>query len=549
MAGQYVQRSLDDLGTPLADVTFCVLDIETTGSDRLADGITELGAVKVRGGIQQGTFHTMVNPGTRIPPSITVLTGITESMVASAPRIEQVLPAFDEFARGCVLVGHNVRFDISFLDAARHRRGDAPLDHTVVDTLPLARRLVRDEVPDCRLGTLANRFRLTTRPTHRAFDDAMATPELLHVLLERAAAWGVLGLDDLIALPRLGSHPQVAKLRMTNNLPRSPGVYTFRDARGEVLYVGKATNLRSRVRSYFGSEDRRKVGPMLREAASVQHVVTPDVLVAEVLEARLLRTLRPRYNAAGTGWDRYCYVRLTTNEPWPRLTITRSPGGPGWFIGPLPSRAPASLVIDALHSVFPLRRCTARLGARFRPAAGTPTCTAHQLGRAHCPCSGNADPREYAALVATVQRVVTDDPQFVVDQLAARMSELAGQRRFEEAALVRDRAQAFAQAVVRQRRVDRLRRAGEVRLDLGTTQVRIVGGVLQSYATDGQLELPLDVGPPVVGDGSAVEREAVDEMLVLARAVERRRPPTLMWCDGVWASRFPAVRVPQRLAA
>jgi len=147
-----VQRSFDDLGTPLADVTFSVLDIETTGSNRGGDLITEIGVVKVRAGECLGTMATLVNPGRAITPSVVVLTGITDSMVAAAPRIEAVLPTLLEFVGDSVIVGHNVGFDMSFINAALLRSDRGALRNTVVDTLPLARRLVRDEVPDCRLG-------------------------------------------------------------------------------------------------------------------------------------------------------------------------------------------------------------------------------------------------------------------------------------------------------------------------------------------------------------------------------------------------------------
>ncbi|HEX5615346.1 MAG TPA: exonuclease domain-containing protein, partial [Acidimicrobiia bacterium] len=112
------QQSLDDLGTPLHEVTFVVVDLETTGAVAGSDAITEIGALKLRGGQLLGTFETLVNPGVPIPPMITVLTGITESMVIPAPRVREVLPAFLEFLGGAVIVGHNVRFDVSFLDAA-----------------------------------------------------------------------------------------------------------------------------------------------------------------------------------------------------------------------------------------------------------------------------------------------------------------------------------------------------------------------------------------------------------------------------------------------
>ncbi|HEX7096268.1 MAG TPA: exonuclease domain-containing protein, partial [Acidimicrobiales bacterium] len=190
------QRSFDDLGTPLCDVTFCVVDLETTGGSADTCGITEIGAVKVRGGECLGTFQTLVNPGCAIPPAITILTGITQAMVVRAPRIESVLPTFLEFLGNAVVVGHNVRFDLSFLAAALQRDERPRLTNPVVDTCALARRLLGDEVPNCRLSTLASRLRLDHQPSHRALDDALATTDLLHVLLERAAGFGVTGLDD-----------------------------------------------------------------------------------------------------------------------------------------------------------------------------------------------------------------------------------------------------------------------------------------------------------------------------------------------------------------
>ncbi|MEP6297678.1 MAG: exonuclease domain-containing protein, partial [Ilumatobacter sp.] len=164
------QRSFDELGTPLRDVTFCVLDLETTGGNRDEDMITEVGVVKVRGGECLGTFQTLVNPGRAIPPQIAVLTGLTDVRVAPAPRIEAVLPSLLSFLGDAVLVAHNARFDTGFIQAALQRAERPAWSGTVVDTVHLARRLVRDEVPNCRLGTLASRLRLDHQPSHRALD-------------------------------------------------------------------------------------------------------------------------------------------------------------------------------------------------------------------------------------------------------------------------------------------------------------------------------------------------------------------------------------------
>ena len=420
-----VQGSFDDFGTPLADVTFCVLDLETTGGDRAGDMITEVGAVKVRGGECLGTFQTLVNPGRAIPPVITVLTGLTDALVAPAPRIESVLPSLLEFMRDTVLVGHNIGFDVAFLRAAFERAGHPRYDPMRIDTVALARRLVRDEVPDCRLGTLASRLRLDHRPTHRALDDALATTDLLHLLIERASGLGVLGLDDLVTLASMAGHPQAAKLKLTSSLPRSPGVYLFCGYRDEVLYVGKATNLRQRVRSYFGREDRRRIGPMLREAQSVRHHTLPDPLSAEVVEARLIARLKPRYNRAGTHADRYCYVRLDVDSAWPRLAIVKDAARTGLHLGPLPSRTMATLVVEALQAALPLRRCSTRLGRGHVPAPDASPCVAAQLGVAACPCAGLAERRSYDEAVTVACDAIEGRPDAVVERLTARMTALA----------------------------------------------------------------------------------------------------------------------------
>jgi DNA polymerase-3 subunit epsilon len=546
----FEQRSLDDLGMPLSDVTFCVLDLETTGSDRGGDLITEIGAIKVRAGECLGTFATLVNPGRAIAPAVMILTGITDNMVAVAPRIESVLPTFLEFVGDSIIVGHNVGFDMAFLNAALVRSGRERFGNVVIDTLPIARRLVRDEVPDCRLGTLAARFRLSHRPTHRALDDALATSDLLHLLLERAAGFGVLGLDDLIALPRISAHPQAVKLRLTQQLPRSPGVYLFHGHLGEVLYVGKATNLRQRVRSYFGSDDRRKIGPLLRETQRVSCHSTTDPVSAEVLEMRYLHHLAPRYNSAGTTWRRYCYVRLGT-EAWPRLTVVNEPHASGVHLGPLPSKAVALVVIEALHSVLPLRRCTARLQPTAQLALGATACTSAQLGVAMCPCVGAADPARYAHVVALAVAALTVSPNLVLEPLWERVAQLAAQRRYEEAATARDRAQAFGGAVRRQRLVEQLRRAGEIELRLDDVTLHVSDGVLVDAGLPGQLPMALPLAAPEVPSLPApLPRAAVDEVLLIARAIERAGARArIVWCSGEWSAPRTPVRQVTRLAA
>ena len=227
-----VQGTFDDLGTPLSTVTFVVVDLETTGGSPAECGITEIGAVKVRGGEVIGEFQNLVNPGGPIPAFISVLTGITDSMVAAAPRIESALPAFLEFANGSVLVAHNAGFDISFLKAAARRTEHEWPGFRVLDTVHLARQLVRrDEVPNHRLASLARLFRATTTPDHRALHDARATVDVLHGLLERVGSLGVHSLEELLDYTARVSPARRRKRHLADGCPTHPASTCSRTVR------------------------------------------------------------------------------------------------------------------------------------------------------------------------------------------------------------------------------------------------------------------------------------------------------------------------------
>lgn len=512
------QRTLDDLGTALHEVTFVVFDVETTGGAAKDGAITEIGAVKLRGGECLGTYQTLVNPGRAIPPEITVLTGITEAMVVRAPPIDAVLPSFIDFVgTDSVLVGHNVRYDLSFMAAAMERDGREKFTHRSVDTLPLARRLLRDEVPNCRLGTLADRLRLSHQPSHRALDDALATGDLLHVLLERAGAIGVTGLDDLLALPKMAGNAQAQKLKLTDRLPRSPGVYLFRGRTGDVLYVGKAANLRQRVRSYFSTDERRKIGQLLRETHRIDHQVCRNGLEAAVLELRLIHEHLPRFNRQGTRSSKYPYVKLTLDERFPRLSVVRKLQDDGaLYLGPVSSSKAAHRLIEAIQTASPIRRCTSKSTSR----TSKPVCTAAQIGVAGCPCSGHTPEDEYREVVVDLVAGLTHEPRRLLDPLDARIAALADEERYEEAADVRDRGAALSATLRRQRRFDLLRRAGRVRFQVGNAWAELDNGLLSRCGgiDDPPSLLDLrepDATPPTVA-GPPTRSEA-DELLCIAR--------------------------------
>jgi DNA polymerase-3 subunit epsilon len=475
------QPSFDDLGTPLHATTFVVVDLETTGGSPQVCGITEFGAVKIHGGEVIGEFQSLVDPGQSIPASISALTGITDAMVAARPGVEAVLPTFLEFCRGAVLVAHNAGFDLGFLNAALVRLDYPRLDNPVVCTAALARRLVRDEVRNCKLATLAELFRCRTMPIHRALADARATVEVFHGLLERAGSFGVVTLDDLTAFAKVRNTPLFASRRsLVDGLPNAPGVYAFTGGTGELLYIGKATDLRARVRSYFGSDDRRKIVDLLKESVTVQHWLCPTPLEAAVTEVRLIHAHRPRYNRRSKTPQHGVYLKLT-NERFPRLSIVREAKADGAaYLGPLASRGTAVLVAEAVQDVVPLRRCTPRIGARTR----FPACALAEMGRCLSPCDGSVSPQRYAEAVAVVTGALTGDLTGVVAPLQARLHALARQGRFEEAATVRNRLQAFATAVWRTRRLTATVAAGVVVASRPVSRCGD-GGAVEVMASDG----------------------------------------------------------------
>jgi len=534
------QRSFDDLGVPLHEVPFCVLDLETTGASAADCEITEIGAVRFLGGEQTGTFQTLVNPGSEIPPFITVLTGITHTMVVEAPDIAAVMPSLLEFIGNAVIVGHNVRFDMSFLNAAAERLGYGRLPNRTSDTVALARRLMPREVRNLKLATLAAHFRSPVKPTHRALDDAKATAHVFWSLLERAGGIGVTHLDDLIALPTARGSRNYGKLELTEHLPRSPGVYLFVDRGGNVIYVGKAKNLRTRVRSYFYGDSRRSINQMLRDLDRVDHVPCATELEAEVTELRLIAAHLPRYNRRSRPPKSPCYVKLT-DERWPRLSMVRKVNDDGClYLGPFRSRRVAERVVHAIWDAVPIRRCNTRGGKT------SAACSFSQLGVAQCPCDGGVGDAEYAATVERLRRGLLEVPSLLLDPLHRRMLGFGSTERFEEAAAVRDRHRALAAALERTRSWQALQAAGTLWAEDadGNGVVVNCGALAATWNASGAPPL-LRMEPPRAAPPVPPSVAVAEETQLIWRWLDR---PGVEIVDIAAPMAMPARRVP-RLAA
>jgi len=327
---------------PLESATFVVFDLETTGLRPGTCRPCEVGAVRVRGLELEERFQTLANPGARLAPAVAALTGLRDEQLRRAPPVAAAVRRFLAFSGDAVLVAHNARFDMAFLDAETMRLSGRRVAATVVDTVGLARRLLGRQ--PANLAALAYRFATDARPCHRALPDAEATAEILLCLIGMAQERGARTVGDLVELAATRPRRVHRKRSLAFGAPQRPGVYLFRDAHDQVLYVGRARDLRARLRSYFRSDRQR---PAVEAAlGALEHVewrILGSEVEAALEELRLIRELRPPANARSARPDRYVYLKRRGDS----VVCSATPGE----LGPLTSRRRAQLAARALQGV------------------------------------------------------------------------------------------------------------------------------------------------------------------------------------------------------
>lgn len=400
------------LWRPLAEAEYVVVDLETTGGGPLEGGITEIGAVRVRGGRLVERFATLVNPRRRIQPFVVALTGITDRMVREAPPIETALPAFLDFAGDAVLVAHNAAFDLGHLGRALEATRGVTITNPVLCTLRLARRLL-PHLKRRSLDAVAADLGVECGRRHRALDDALITAEVLTILLERAQAIGIARVADFVRYQRLAVDGKPVTVRVpperVEAAPASPGVYHLLDEKGRVIFVGRARRLRERLRAYF-VEDRdhpRHVAELIRDTHDFRVQPTGSELAAALLEARQIRDLRPVHNRRGWHLPRLWFLKVARTGRMPRLWVSGRFGVDGaQYLGPLATREAADEARDLLARAFGLRVCTGRSPGDVEHLP------CHVAGSGPClaPCAARVGPDAYAARVAAFRAWLAGGP-------------------------------------------------------------------------------------------------------------------------------------------
>jgi DNA polymerase III epsilon subunit family exonuclease len=327
---------------PLESATYVVVDLETTGLRPGSSRICEIGAVRVRGFELEEEFQTLVNPGEPLGALISALTGLADAQLRRAPPIEVAMRRFLAFTDDAVLVAHNARFDLGFLDRETQRLTGSRISSPVVDTVGLARKLLASRIARANLSALAYFFGTDVRPCHRALPDAQATAEILVGLLGLAQERGAQTVADLAELAATRPRRVYGKRSLAFGAPQRPGVYLFRDRNDTVLYVGRARDLRARLRSYFTSDRQRPaVEAALGALERIEWRACGSEVEAALEELRLLRELHPPANARSARPDRYVYLRARGQD----VVCSSKPSS----LGPLRSRRLARLAARALR--------------------------------------------------------------------------------------------------------------------------------------------------------------------------------------------------------
>jgi DNA polymerase III subunit epsilon len=300
---------------------YAIVDIETTGGYASANGITEV-AIVLHNGIEvEGKFHTLINPGVPIPRYITSLTGISNEMVYAAPRFEEVAANIYQLLSKRIFVAHNVNFDYSFLKHHLQATG-FELNTKKLCTVRMSRKAFPGW-PSYSLGNLCRQLQITIENRHRAMGDVLATVQVFEKIVKEYPE----GLVDKMVKGRNKEQylPPHLPAEQVEQLPTDPGVYYFHNKKGKIIYIGKATNLRQRVKSHFSNnDDGKRKQQFLLHIYSVSYKLCASELSALILESVEIRKWWPQYNRSQKKYHyEYGLYTFEDQNGYQRLFIER----------------------------------------------------------------------------------------------------------------------------------------------------------------------------------------------------------------------------------
>lgn len=422
-----------------SETTFSIIDFETTGTSPPSSRAIEVGIVRVEKLKIVDTYQTFFNPGVSIPPFISQLTGIENDDLEDAPKFENVAQEIKEFIEDSVLVGHNLQFDFAFLKSEFNLAEILLPNLEQVCTLKLSRRLF-PELKSKALGNMAKHLRLRHKNVHRALGDATVTAKILIKLITKLKEeHNSELLSDLIAFqntPSVTKSFRLVKKKLIGdiaNLPDTPGVYFFRDAKDKIIYIGKAKNLKKRVKNYFSSSASRKAKKIARKASRLGFAKTNSELSALVLEAELIKVHKPQFNTLLKKYSQNYFIKAKLEHKFPDVKVSTNFDFDGNdYFGPYSNRVTANSLKEIVDKTFMLRECSDKVFAKNKK------CYLLDIKRCIAPCIDKNIKEEYKSELQNVYEFLDGKNQQAVNRLLNRMKTLSELQKYEEAAEVRD---------------------------------------------------------------------------------------------------------------
>lgn len=438
--------------TFIQDSKFIVCDVETTGLSPYIDRIIEISLIKVKNGEVVDNYTTLVNPKKHIPSFITSMTGIGNEDVINKPTFEQISDEIynyifeDEFSP--IFAGHNVLFDYKFVKESFKRTN--PTNNFNLSTLctcKLARRLLR-KLKSKTLSNLAKYFGIKQLRKHRSYSDAITTTKILLKFLEILQdEFDYEYIEDVIRFQNSKIYTNENKytaLKRVNldlkSIPEEPGVYFMKSKSDEILYIGKAKNLKERISSYF--HHHTQISPKIRKLLSsiyfVEFEKTNSELSALILESKLIKKYKPKFNTAIKRYRYHPFIKINYQYNFPTIeSVYEIENDSAYYYGPFTSKSTITLLLKDIQNNFKLRKCERK---EIKPSEDNSNCFYYDIDKCYAPCKNYISKEKYLEEIEKVHNYLTGtDVNSVQFKLRLQMENLSERLDFEKAALIRDK--------------------------------------------------------------------------------------------------------------
>ncbi|WP_373531150.1 GIY-YIG nuclease family protein [Vampirovibrio sp.] len=425
---------------PLSDIRFTLICVKTVNDLQSNSDVVELACVKIRDARIAETLHMRFSPPHALPEEFTRKTGIYTQSLRECPPLESVLPELAAFVERDVILWANPPGTTNAVH--RYFKLTQPRDRQFF-LLNLAQKLLPD-LPRHGLNHWAAHWGLETDGLARTENAAIIGAKVFLKLLDLLGKQGVTQFAQLldfcpgvpVRVYRTRNELPFDRNRL-KDYPAQPGVYLMKNRMGEILYVGKAKNLKVRLRSYFQKQSRlpSKIAVMMRQVTQIEVMVVGSELEALILESRLIKQHQPFFNQKVKDYQQMVFMAVSVNARFPRLSLSEDSDNPELaYFGPFHGLSSLKNRLEVLNRSFQLRDCSDR---KFEAHRASP-CMQYQLGLCSGPCAGKINEADYQERVADFLRFLAQQPCNALDGLTAKREAYVEALRFEKAALIQE---------------------------------------------------------------------------------------------------------------